>query len=248
MHRFIFCFCVFVSLVFPIHVFGQQPASPPRAMNPGPPPPPVEGPGGQVAAPPLKMVAPGVFEIGGVHLFKKEGTVKFPATVNMDNGLLEYLIVGEAGKVHESLLRTTVEPYSLQIALLLLGLEGTTNPLGHQGEPRPPEGDPVTLWVEYQKGGTTEKLRIEEWVLNKEKDQPVSPMEWVFTGSVIWDGVFMAQAEKSIVAVFHDPVAMIDNPLPEGASDEMWYANEKTVPPVGTEVSIIIRKEIKKVK
>jgi len=158
----------------------------------------------------------------------------------MDKGLLEYLIVGETGKVHESLLRTRVEPYSLQIALLMIGLEGSTNPLMEQGDPRKPEGDPVSIWIQWKKGGRTESLRIEQWVFNKADGSPMKPTEWIFTGSIISDGVFMAQVEKSIVAVFHDPVAIIDNPLPEGASDEIWFVNESKVPPVGTEVTVII--------
>jgi len=82
------------------------------------PPPPV----GETMAPPppLKMVSPGVYEMGGCRIVKKENRVEFPAEVNMDKGLLEYVIVGNSGKVHESLLRTAISPYALQISLLLL--------------------------------------------------------------------------------------------------------------------------------
>lgn len=240
-NRFVFVLLLLHSLVFPLSVCAQQTGGPPMAGPPGPP-------GQTLAAPPLARIAPGVFEIGGVRILKKEDRVIFPATVNMEKGLLEYLIVGDVGKVHESLLRTKVEPYSLQIALLLLGLEGSTNPLSAQGEARTPEGDPVTIWVEVKTGGMPKKMRIEQWVQIQSKGESLEPMEWIFTGSVILDGVFMAQAEKSIVAVFHDPVAMIDNSLPEGASDEVWFVNEKAVPPVGTEVSVIIQREPKKQK
>jgi len=74
--------------------------------------------------PVLTMISPGVFEMGGVRIVKSERQVEFSAVVNMNRGLLEYLIVGASGKVHESLLRTDTEPYCLHIALLLLGLEG----------------------------------------------------------------------------------------------------------------------------
>jgi hypothetical protein len=192
------------------------------------------------------MIEPGIFEIGGVRLLKKECRVEFPATVNMEKGLLEYLIVGNTGKVHESLLRTEVEPYCLQIALLMIGLEGSTNPLAQQGDPRKPEGDPVSIWILWQKGEKREKLRIEQWVFNRANKSPMNPVDWIFTGSIISNGVFMAQVEKSIVAVFRDPVAIIDNPLPEGASDEIWFVNESEVPPVGTGLTVVIQKEAKK--
>ena len=194
----------------------------------------------KINAPPITMITPGHFEIGGVQIKKQEGVVEFPALVNMDNGLLEYLIVGRAGKLHESLLRTDIEPYNLQIALLMLGLEGTSNPLVEQGDPGIPEGDPVIIRVEWGKGMKPQRSRIEEWVLNKENGNPLDPVEWIFTGSVVSNGVFMAQVEKSIVAVYHDPAAMIDNPMPEGVSDEIWFVNEKKVPEAGTPVTVII--------
>ena len=200
-------------------------------------------PASEMKAPPLKMVEPGLFEIGGVRIFKKEDKVEFPATVNMDKGLLEYLIVGRSGKLHESLLRTEVEPYALHIALLMIGLEGSTNPLSGQGDPRRPEGDPVTIRIRWQEGKQIKKARIEEWVLKGKS--PMGHTPWVFTGSFVSNGTFMAQVEKSIVAVFHDPVALIDNPLPEGASDEVWFVREGEVPPPGTELTVTIHKEQK---
>lgn len=234
--------CLFVFLLIPVGAFSEQPISPSQTPPPGAPPPLPGEPGQPITAPPLKRVSEGVFEIGGVRIMKKEGKVVFPAAVNMDKGLLEYLVVGRGGKLHESLLKTDVEPYSLQIALLLMGLEGTAAPLAGQGDPRSPEGDPVTLWIELGKGDAKKRIRMEEWVINQNTGKAMKPMKWVFTGSIVMDGVFMAQVEKSIVAVFHDPIAMIDNPLPEGASDELWFVNEKKVPPVGTEVLVVIEK------
>jgi hypothetical protein len=199
----------------------------------------------QPQPPVIKMLAPGVFEIGGVKILKKMDQVSFPASVNMAEGLLEYLIVGGAGKLHESLLKTDIEPYSLQIALLLLGLEGTTKPLSMQGDPGRPEGDPVTIHVQWKENNRMKDVPIESWVVDKNKKGPLDPVNWVFTGSMISDGVFMAQVEKSIVAVFHDPAALIDNPLPDGASDEVWFVNQGQVPPVGTKVTVLIRKQKK---
>lgn len=220
-----------------------------QGQNQGPPgfvpaqhPLPAEPPR-EISAPPLKKIGPGLFEIGGVRIIKEKGRIEFPAEVNMDKGLLEYLIVGNSGKLHESLLRTEVEPYSIHIALLMIGLEGTANPLGQQGDPRTPEGDPVSIWAQ---GTGKDKIRIEQWVALGEKRSPMKPTNYIFTGSLISNGVFMAQTEKSIAALFRDPVAIIDNPMPEGASDEIWFVNEKQMPPIGTKVTVVIQKESKK--
>jgi hypothetical protein len=42
---------------------------------------------------PLKPIAPGVFELGLVTLNKRQRTVSFPATLNMDRGPVEYFLV-----------------------------------------------------------------------------------------------------------------------------------------------------------
>jgi hypothetical protein len=216
---------------------GQE--APPPAM---PPPPPMPSPddGAMAPPPPLTMISHGVYEMGGCRIVKKENRVEFPAEVNMDKGLLEYVIVGNFGKVHESLLRTTISPYALQISLLLLGVEGTMNPLGEQGEARTPQGDRVRIWVSWQDKGKEKKVPVEQWIAKG--DKPAGAIPWVFTGSIVMDGVFLAQAEKSIVALFHDPIALIDHQLAEGASDEIWQVDSAAVPPAGTAVTVIIEK------
>ena len=251
-YRFCIVFCIF-SILFagPLSSFGQEPEQPSSTIKPwglkqATPPPPLPLPKDRSQmhdAPPIKKIGPGIFEVGGVRIIKNENRVEFPAKVNMSKGLLEYSIVGDMGKLHESLLRTSIEPFSLQVALLMLGLEGTTNPLHEQGDPRKPEGDPVRIWVIMKKGDSTSKIRIEDWIVLKDstgKSRPMPHTDFIFTGSIVHEGVFMAQVEKSIAALFHDPSAMIDNPLPEGGSDELWFVNQESVLPVGTEVIVSI--------
>lgn len=222
-------------------ILGLTPAT--GAAPPVPPPvvaPPPHMPG---AAPPpaLQYLAPGVFEIGRCRITKADGKVEFPAAVNMKEGLLEYLLVGNTGKLHESLLRTDVEPYALQVALLLTGLEGSLTPLNAQGENRLPAGDAVDIMVRWQESGQEKKARIEELILQGK--QPVEQMPWVFTGSVVHEGVFAAQADKSIIAVFHDPVAMIDHRLESGKNDEVWSVNSQATPAIGTPMTVTITKK-----
>ena len=191
--------------------------------------------------PPVKMVKPGVFEVGGCTIIKEHNRVEFPATINMKEGMLEYVLVGSAGKLHESLLQTQIEPYALQIAILLTGLEGSTKPLAAQGQTAKPEGDLINIWLSWDENGQGKKIPIEECVLVNQK--PISDIPWVYTGSFIVDGVFMAQGEKSIVAVYHDPAALIDHQLESGANDEVWTVNSIAVPEIGTNVKVIIEKK-----
>lgn len=197
--------------------------------------------------PPVEKTAPGMFKMGDIVINKNERSVSFPALVNQKDGLLEYLIVHGRGKVHESLLRTNVEPYFLNIAFLLLEFEGTDKPLQYQGDQTIPKGDSISITLAY-KSDENKKVAVspEKWiVLKKYNDssfqQDVEKLAWVYTGSRIWNGRFAAQTGGSIVAVYHDPDAMIDNASPGGESDKIWFVNEKAVPPLGTPVTITIK-------
>jgi hypothetical protein len=57
----------------------------------------------------------GDFIMGKITVNKQAGTVRFPATVNMADGALEYLLVSDKGKTHESLFATAVVPFQLQV-------------------------------------------------------------------------------------------------------------------------------------
>jgi len=178
--------------------------------------------------------------IGDVTVDPKRREVSFPASVNMREGLLEYALVGDTGKRHESLLMSAVEPYHLQVALLLLGLSAG-RPLEFQGDPRRPEGDGVRIVVHWEEAGAPKSARLESLILNKRSGTPMEDTDWVFTGSKVSNGVFLAQAERSMIAVFRDPVALIDNPLQEGADDTIWFVNTDRTPPVGTPVTVRIQ-------
>jgi len=197
----------------------------------------------------IEKISPGVFGLGDIRIHKKTKSVIFPAQVNMDKGLLEYLLVRSSGKVHESLLRTNIDPYNLQIAFLLLGFEGTDQPIPDQGASVKPKGEPVEILIDFVKKegaastATNQKIRAEEWVAKKTngnlKDSGI--LDWVYTGSMVMQGQFLAQSGGSIVAIYRDPGALIDNASTGGDDDEIWFVKEGAVPPAGTSVTVTIR-------
>ena len=230
----------FVSSFFvtPHCLFAQAPSPPPP---PGPPPP-IERQ--QQKTTPLKKVAPGVFRLGDIEINKNTKSIVFPALINMDKGLLEYILVRTGGKTHESLFRTQVQPYDLQVAFLLLGFEGTDSPLRFQGAQEKPKGDPIAITITYTKAnGKSATIYPEEWIVHmiENKAVNVKKLDWVFTGSTLVNGHFLAQMEGSIIAVYHDPVALIDNASEGGGMHNSWFVKEGSVPPVGTPVTLTIR-------
>ena len=189
----------------------------------------------------------GVYKIGTVVLDQDKKLVQVPGAINMQKGVIEYLAVARGGKTHESVLVLDIEPIHLQTALLLLGLEGGQT-IEFQGDFTIPRGDPVEIWVEWKDPkGKTKKIRGEDLVYNLAEKKTMPRLNWVFTGSRIIDSVFAAQVERSIVATYHDPHTIIDNPLPTGADDTLYEVNEKLTPKVGTPVVMIV-KAVKKSK
>ncbi len=207
----------------------------------------------------VREISPGIFKISEVRLDKRERTVSFPAALNMDEGLIEYLIVTTSGKTHESLLRTDVEPFQLQLAMLLLGAKGApTQPLtnapaggpikGDQltGVPSPPlRGEPVSFEVRWTAGGREKLFRIEELVLDLKKQAPMSRGVFTFNGSRLWEGRFIAQRDGSIVSLITDEDALFNNPRPGREDDSNWQIIPQDLPPRGTPVQVTIRLETK---
>ncbi len=210
----------------------------------------------------VKEIAPGIFQIGGARLDQRLRTITFPAALNMDEGLIEYLIVHASGKTHESLLQTEVEPFQLQTAMLLLGAKGAqakplTNAPG--GGPikgaqltsentKPIRGEPVNLEIRWQMAGAEKVFHLEELVLDVKKEAPMSRGVFTFNGSRVWEGRFVAQTEGSIVSLITDEDALFNNPRPGREDDSNWQIISKLVPPRGTPVQVTIRLEPKPAK
>lgn len=210
---------------------------PPGAPPPGPPP-----DQRTLPVPSILNLGNGTYKLANIIIDKRKGEIRVPGKVNMQEGLVELLACGKWGKLHESVLVIDVQPYYLQLALLLLGLEPGNKPLAYQGDPHTPVGDHVDIFVEWKNNGKIVKKRGEELVFNRVTGKPMKKTYWVFTGSLIQNGIFLAQVEQSLVTTFHDPATIIDNPLPAGGDDTLYYANKKVVPPVGTPVTMVIKK------
>jgi len=201
---------------------------------------------------PLREVAPGILEYNEVRLDKKNHRVSFAATVSFRQGLIEYLLVNEKGKTYESLFKTTVQPRDIHLALLLIGLKEDAK--ANAGEPVPPsaidagylqsapkpKGPPVRLTVSWTQDGKRKEVPAENWVLNLQTNNPMTTGPWTYNGSMVEDGVFLADQELSIVAVITDPTALVNNPRKGYDNEDIWQVREKVVPPLDTPVEISI--------
>ena len=79
----------------------------------------VIGESNKTSLPEVKKITDGVYKFGGAIINQKLKFIEFN-TSNQRNGLIEYALVHESGKVHESLFRTKLRPQTLHTCLLLL--------------------------------------------------------------------------------------------------------------------------------
>lgn len=210
------------------------------------------------AAPPLVEVSPGVYQIGLVRLDKTQKSVQFPAALNMDHGLIEYLLVTTRGKTHESLLKTEAEPYHIHIAMLLLGAKGAAQtkellqaPTGeyHVNTPGAAtnrlaellKGDAIRIELAWTNGATPKTVAAEDCVTDLQTRKPAAHGTWNYNGSRVVDGIFMAQQQGSIVAMVDDVDAMVNNPRKGHDNDQVWEIRTNAVPRLNDKVLVTFK-------
>ena len=113
--------------------------------------------------PAMVKMSLGVYQLGKMRLDKGTRSLSCPATVNMEDGPIEYLLVAAHGSTHESLLCTDVHASDIHFAMLLLGAKGApaTNPQNGQppaaaridadslrNAPKP-QGDSIQITVKW---------------------------------------------------------------------------------------------------
>jgi hypothetical protein len=208
---------------------------------------------------PVEPVKPAVeklddtrFRIGKVVFDKKNREVRFPTKVNMVEGLLEYLVVHQNGKVHESLLTTDVSPTQINLAMTLLRY-----PASRELYPLPSEtggasnnypdvpadvkaGARVAIDVEWNDNGRTRRNPVNDWIQHAVKTTAMPPGPWIYGGSEFFDGKFVPETTGDISAIFVSPAALINYAGDDNRDDTVWLPYPKRVPAEGTNVTVII--------
>ncbi|MBM3833575.1 MAG: hypothetical protein FJ403_09955 [Verrucomicrobia bacterium] len=184
---------------------------------------------------PLKSIGDGIFKIGEVRFNKQKKQVWFPGTVNLTDVVIEYGIVGPGGKLHEGLLATPAHAQQIHLAMLLLGM---TNQTARVESGQPLTGAPIHIFVAWTSAGKETKVRLEDLICKQKGGAPMERGFWLYNGSRVLQGVFMAHASESIAAIIEDIDALVNNPRQGREDDEIWFPNEKAVPPLNTPVTI----------
>ena len=204
----------------------------------------------------------------GIALDLAGGVLSVPATVLIKNELLEYLLVGPNGAMHESLFLTQVRPSLLNAALLLLGVEpgrnahweeragpGRESGTNEHGRPNrtiyPPQGDGFFLYAAWREAGETYFFRVEDMVRNLESGRSLRRQRWVYLGSrflALKSGAresFLADVEGNLInlSFFFQGNTLLTSAAPECFEQTIWAANEWLLPGRGQPVRFFFARE-----
>jgi hypothetical protein len=191
--------------------------------------------------------------VGGIAFRKSTREISFDAQVNQTGGLIEFLLVTEKGKVHESLFSCTISPTDLNVAFKLLGYPSSPElfeivapdhcPTGKY--PEVPEevknGARLAIFASWQDKGSETTCAVNDLVENTAIGDVMPPGPWLYTGSLITETGFRAEATGDIIAVFSNPSAMVNYPGEARTNDEVWSVSQGKLLAAGTPVRITIK-------
>ena len=192
------------------------------------------------------------FQIGQVIFNKKFREIRFPTVVNLTEGALEYFVVHENGKVHESLLATKISPTDLNLAFTLLKYRPSQElyPLpngtgGVSGEltvvaPEVKAAARIQIHVEWDDQGKLKKLPANEWIQHSVRTTSMPAGPWVYSGSDFNSGVYVPESSGDIVAIYLSMASVINYPGADYQNDDVWIPFTERIPPEGTPVTLII--------
>ncbi|QQL45167.1 YdjY domain-containing protein [Sulfuriroseicoccus oceanibius] len=195
----------------------------------------------------IKKVSKHVYRLGKVTFDKKARTVTVPMTVNMDRGIVEYLLVAESGKVHESVFTTKARPRDVHLACILLGMKGFEGTKWPVDETAIPSEFGVRAKVTWATNGPDREMPLSDCVVKADTSlgpqsagKPLADGAWFYTGSNFYGGGFAAEKEGSIVAVIGDSAALINGIRRGRDQDEMHAANQEALPKKGRNVQLVL--------
>jgi hypothetical protein len=167
------------------------------------------------------------------------------ARVVLREGPLEHLMCLKGTKEHEAIVATDAAPKVIHTALLLTGAE-PGHPVEFVPMFKPPAGTAIAIEFLWHQDGELKKADARRWVWDDKAKAPLET-DWVFAGSFLFDDRVTkkktyAAEEGDLITVANFATAILDLPISSSANDadRGFSTNTAKIPPVGTEVFVIL--------
>ncbi|MGJ8677330.1 MAG: YdjY domain-containing protein [Akkermansiaceae bacterium] len=179
----------------------------------------------------LRKGADDTLKLGKVTIKTQEKQLLIPVTLNMSEGIVEYALVTELGKTHESVLSTLASPSDIQVAMLLLGAQ---------------PNDRVQLSIEWQIDGEKYQLELSDGITQgisqgSESKLRLTRDAWVFLGSRFDAKGFAADREGSIISLIDDRSAIFSHKASALLHDQPCHARPEVLPAKETLLKLIVQ-------
>jgi len=208
----------------------------------------------------IKKIDATTYQLGEITIDTKQRTMSFSATTEITENLLEYILVNPEGKVHESLFITKASPTNLNVAFKLLGyqenkslfrefVDGLPTESFQEASDEQKKQSFFKINVSWTDPETKKKHthNINELVINNQTDTPLGTAEskgkWSYGGSFIYNGKYVAELNRDIIAVFTDRGAVANFTGKGREDDTLWYPHKEKTPAYGTQVTLTITPE-----
>ena len=208
----------------------------------------------------VRQLAPNRYEVGCVHFDSKIRTITIPVKVNMREQVVEYVLVSEEGKLHESVFSTKARPEDIHVAALLMGVKATNATARSDHSIEFPAANAVKIRIQWRRNGPDADIPLSKLIVTRKSvgaaawytpsDNPgtagaatvLSERTWFYRGSRFQGQRFAAQMSGSIIATIADPEALIVNPGADRMQRKIQhYPNKDLLPAVGKTVSLIFQ-------
>ncbi len=196
--------------------------------------------------PEIKKLDDGRYEFDGIIIDKTGRKIEFPMIANQSEGLIEYALVHENGKIHESLFRTSIRPQIIHASLLLLKarIEDDFFEAIHDRNRTVSDYRAKRLTVEviWDRNGSRKVSRMRDFYFNqKDRENRPDTSPFLLTGSRMIESTFMAEHSGSILAVYLDPDALVNSIESNSDNDDLWLADKSSMPPLESSVTCVLR-------
>ena len=181
--------------------------------------------------------------------FEKEGEARrviLPAKIVLREGQLEGLLTRKGTKEHEYILAVDADARMIHAALIAAGAK-PGKPVRFDPKYMPATGSEIKITLRYKKDKETVTVPAREWIRSSKTKKPLD-INWVFGGSLEvpdFDDptkkLYLAN-QGDLVCVCNMETAMLDLPVasPKALEERVFDADTEKIPPLGTEVEIIL--------
>jgi hypothetical protein len=212
-----------------------------------------------------------LFEENGIRLDAKQKSITVDAEVGRPDQPLEFLLIHQRGKTHESLFVCKAKASVLNAAFLALGYEKGENARVVDRDPLPtPEevakGAPIfdvfppkgmnvwftVRWTRVNEDGDEVQMEapVEDLVLDLVTEKPVADASFIYLGGNMAPmyrdepPVFMGDYEGNLISVVYKspPNHLVTMHHERANDDQIWWYTE-ACPPIGTPVEFVIHRQ-----